>query len=146
MLFLAKRSAKFIAIGHSQTCIDSLSSNELSIVWRESVSLPSREYVVELKTHTWCQVWEHVYFWVRELREHFCNMACTLQTPHTLRLSTCSSCLQWVSTSVQQVRGAKKLPRSPTITVQLLQDVPKFGRKGDLPTQHLILQCLTHGM
>ncbi|KAF8473877.1 hypothetical protein BDZ91DRAFT_845343 [Kalaharituber pfeilii] len=45
--------------------------------------------------------------------------------------------LKWIGArlggaSAQQVRGAKKLARDPTITVQLLKDIPKFGRKGTI--------------
>ncbi|RPB21047.1 hypothetical protein L211DRAFT_828534 [Terfezia boudieri ATCC MYA-4762] len=53
-----------------------------------------------------------------------------LQPLRTLRLLTFSSCLHWIGATAQQTRGAKKLRRDPYITVQLLQDVPHFGRKG----------------
>ncbi|KAI5805542.1 hypothetical protein DFH27DRAFT_551656 [Peziza echinospora] len=56
----------------------------------------------------------------------------SLQFARAVRQSSRSTCLQQIGNSSQQVRGAKKLARSTTITVALLQDVPKFGRKGSI--------------
>lgn len=47
-----------------------------------------------------------------------------------LRTATIGQSSGWVSPSLTQVRGKKKLAKATSIAVRLREDIPGFGRKG----------------